>query len=35
MEAGSVYWIRLNNVQATALNGKSRVLFSGWNLLPW
>lgn len=35
MEAGSVYWIRLNNVQTTALNGKSRVLFSGWNLLPW
>jgi hypothetical protein len=34
MEAGSVYWIRLNNVQTTALNGKSRVLFSGWNLLP-
>ena len=35
MKQGRVYWIRLNETQTTALNGKSRVLFVGWNLLPW
>ena len=35
MEPGRVYWIRLNETQTTVLNGKSRVLFVGWNLLPW
>ena len=33
MEPGRVYWIRLNETRTTALNGKSRVLFVGWNLL--
>ena len=35
MEPGRVYWLKLNRVQTAPLNGKSRVLFSGWNLLPW
>ncbi len=35
MVAGRVYWIELNRDQTTPLNGSSRVLFNGWNLVPW
>ena len=35
MVNGRVYWVQLNKVQTTPLNGSSRVLFEGWNLLPW
>jgi hypothetical protein len=35
MVPGRIYWIRLNRVQSTALNGKGILLFEGWNLLPW
>ena len=35
MVPGRIYWLRLNRVQTTALNGKGVLLFEGWNLLPW
>jgi hypothetical protein len=35
MVPGRIYWLRLNRVQDTALNGKGVRLFEGWNLLPW
>ena len=35
MEPGRVYWLRLNRVQSTALNGKAVFLYEGWNLVPW
>jgi hypothetical protein len=35
MVPGRIYWIRLNRVQSTALNGKGILLFEGWNLLTW
>lgn len=33
--AGNVYWLRVNNAGAVALNGKRVLLYSGWNLVPW
>ena len=35
MVPGQVYWLRVNRVQATALNGKAVFLYQGWNLVPW
>ncbi|MCH7737834.1 MAG: hypothetical protein IH872_10610 [Chloroflexi bacterium] len=35
MVPGRIYWLRLNRVQTTSLNGKAVRLFEGWNLLPW
>ena len=35
MVPGTVYWFKLNRSQVAALNGRSRVLTEGWNLVSW
>ncbi|PKB82163.1 MAG: hypothetical protein BZY88_05190 [SAR202 cluster bacterium Io17-Chloro-G9] len=32
---GQLYWISLEEDQTVALNGRSRFLIAGWNLIHW
>ena len=35
MVTGQVYWVNVLLDQTVTLNGKSRILTNGWNLLSW
>ena len=35
MVPGRIYWLRINRVQSAPLNGKTVLLYQGWNLVPW
>ena len=35
MVPGQPYWIMVVGNQSTILNGNSRSLYAGWNLIPW
>jgi len=35
IRTGQFYWIGVRNNQTVTLNGKERVLYSGWNPVTW
>ena len=32
---GRIYWVKVRENQTVTLNGRERVLYSGWNLVTW